>query len=666
MTDSENKERSYSIPGLQWIFMAVAVTMAAAIVRFYDLTLRPLHHDEGVNGFFLTNLFRDGVYKYDPANYHGPTLYYISLAFAKVFGLTTIGVRTSVAVFGVLTVILVLSLRRYLGNIGSLAAATFIALSPGMTFISRYFIHEIFFVFCSLGVVVAVVLYFDNQKAGLGSVLWMTLLLFVCFLPSALDLVNAIGIESQILNWSLIALAFIVESVLIGLVIKMLLDWQQGRPIYLILASACVALLFATKETAFITLGTMGIACACVAIWKKITGEGRLDKFRTSLLLLINVVGAIGLLYVVFYVLGGMDWLDQNFLGDARIEDKASAYLIITMAVVGLAAWLIYMVTSLDSKTDIEPAIDGIYEPRVSFDLGTGIDRTLLITAVAFTFIYLIVIFFSSYFTYSEGVQKAIEAYTIWTKTGTKDHTQNGMFAYVKWGLKIESPLFIISSIGAMIAMLKARHTFAMFTSLWAWGLFAAYTIIPYKTPWLALSFLLPMTLTSGYALNEFLTSRRILVKVAGFAVSVIAVVLMAYQSYQINFVRYDDEDMVYIYAHSKRGMLDLVNKMEYYAARSKGTDTTIEIVSPDYWPLTWYFNDYKHANFQGRLIDANTAEMIVAKKDEQDVDIVRRYSAHYRLVGVYPLRPGVDLTLLVRKDLAGPETEDIYKISEH
>ena len=89
-----------------------------------------MHHDEGVNGHFLTILFREGVYKYDPANYHGPDLYYLSLAFSKVFGLNTWSVRSSVAIFGVLTVVLAFFLHRYIGKIGSLAAALLLAEKP--------------------------------------------------------------------------------------------------------------------------------------------------------------------------------------------------------------------------------------------------------------------------------------------------------------------------------------------------------------------------------------------------------------------------------------------------------------------------------------------------------------------------------------------------------
>ena len=156
-----------------WLLNSAAITAVAAFLRFYWLDLKPFHHDEGVNGFFLTTLFRSGTYHYDPANYHGPTLYYIALAFAKVFGLETIPVRSSVAIFGVLTVVLTLFLKRYLGKIGTLSAALFLALSPGMVYISRYFIHEMFFVFCSLAFVVAIVYFIDKRKAGPFAAVWM-------------------------------------------------------------------------------------------------------------------------------------------------------------------------------------------------------------------------------------------------------------------------------------------------------------------------------------------------------------------------------------------------------------------------------------------------------------------------------------------------------------
>lgn len=573
-----------------WLAACGLITAAAAFLRFYDLALKPFHHDEGVNGYFLTNLFRDGLYKYDPANYHGPTLYYISLAFAKVFGLNTVSVRASVAIFGVLTVVLIFFLRPYIGKIGSLFAALCVALSPGMVFISRYFIHEIFFVFLGLAMVLSVLLFMDRDRAGKFAAVWMALLLLVCFLPSAFGLPVLMNITDP--NGLLAARAgfFLIEAVLVFFVMRMLLAWDNGRPIYLLLASASLSLMFATKETAFITLGTMLIACLCVWIWRSIR------KPKTS---------------------------DKDAISESRIM------------------WQQF---------------------RSAF--GSGNAAMILAAAAAITFIYVGVLFFSSFFTYSDGIGKAFEAYTFWTKTGSKDHTQSGYLAYLKWGMSMESPIFILSAIGTIIAIAKARHRFAMFAGLWAFGLFAAYSIIPYKTPWLALSFLLPMCIAAGYAINELAVSRNASLRPIAVLLAAVSAVMLGYQSYDLNFVNYDNNDRPYVYAHTSRQFISMMDRIEYYANKSgKGTKTEIAIVSPDYWPMVWYVKDYPAAIFHGRMAEPGNADMIVAKKGEQDGEAISKFSSNYRLDGVYALRPGVDLMLFVRRDLADPDAKELYRI---
>ena len=665
-SDEEPLGSAMSTADRLWYACAALVTMIAAFLRFFRLDLKPLHHDEGVNGFFLTNLVRDGVYRYDPANYHGPTLYYIALPFVKLFGLKTIPIRASVAIFGVLTVMLVFFLKRYIGKAGSIVAALFLALSPGMVYISRYFIHEIFFVFLSLAIVVAVLLFIEKRKAGYFAIGWLGLLLLVCFLPSALNLAAFLGGENVWALWAFRLAFFVIESVMVYFIVRMILAWNEGRPIYLILASASAALLFATKETAFITLGTMMIACLSVWMWR---GMATGDAFQRRKWPIIGGVHLLGILAAIFYrneLIDGAKWVYDNFLGEGKVPEPFVFYAIVVLALAAIFAWAVFLYYFRQPQESTLAETTDLTWSNFAGGVGSGTDRILLFAAVATAFIYLTVLFFSSFFTYAEGMSKAFEAYTIWTKTGSKDHTQNGRLAYIKWGLKVETPLLVVSSLGALVALLKARHRFAIFTAFWAFGMFAAYTLIPYKTPWLALSFYLPMCIIGGYGINELVTTKKPLLRIAGILLAIIAAVLLAYQTYDLNFVRYDDKEMGYVYAHSKRPMLDLVAKIEYYAEKSeKGKDATIEIVSPDYWPMTWYLNEYGHANFHGQLVDANTSEMIVAKKKDQDAAVIQKYSAHYKFVGVWALRPGVDLVLLVRKDLADKDAQELYKILE-
>lgn len=587
ITDTDRPDRF-------WIVGCVSITVVAVFLRFYDLTLKPFHHDEGVNGFFLTSLFREGIYKYDPANYHGPTLYYISLSFAKAFGLETFSVRASVAVFGVLIVVMAFFLRRYIARVGSLFAGLFLAISPGMVYISRYFIHEIFFVFVGFAIVLSLIYFIERRKAGVFAIATTVLLLFICFLPSTLNLANYLASTNTTTLWAYRAGFFLVEIVLIVVVLRMLLAWNDGRPIYFLLASALASLLFATKETAFITLGTMIIAVACVWIWRRIYRAKAADATE--------------------------DAIDDTHLGWRNFRSA----------------------------------------------LGGGTDLLLILVAAAVVFVYLGVLFFSSFFTYPEGVRAAFEAYAIWTKTGSKDHTQNGFWAYVKWGFESEAPLFVLSAVGTLIAFLKARHRFAMFASLWAFGLLLAYSIIPYKTPWLAISFVLPMCIVAGYAINELIVSKNSSLRTLAVLLALGATAILSYQTYDTNFVRPDDEDMTYVYAHTTREFLNLMAEVKHYAEVSgKGTEAKIDIVSPDYWPMVWYLKDYKQALFHAHIVPAENSEMIIAKKNEQDAEVIRLYSAKYAYVGTFALRSGVDLVLLVRKDLAGDAGQELYKLNK-
>ncbi|MGI9036899.1 MAG: glycosyltransferase family 39 protein [Pyrinomonadaceae bacterium] len=577
---------------LKWLAACFIITAVAVVLRFWDLTLKPLHHDEGVNGYFLRTLYLDGVYHYDPSNYHGPTLYYIALAFTKIFGLETFAIRASVGVFGVLIVVLTFFLRKYIGTIGSLFAALLLALSPGMVFISRYFIHEIFFVFCSFAIVLSVLFFIEGRGAGIFASAWMTLLLMICFLPPALNLASAFGGDSASVVWVARVGFFAVEAVLVFLVMRLLLGWNEGRPIYLLLASAAAALFFATKETAFVTVGTLLAACVSVWLWRKI---------------------------------------QSGIFGESGETRRETA--------------------ELNWKT---------FRQR----LGDGRDLIILVAAVAVIFAYVFCLFFSSFFTYPEGVGKAFEAYSFWTKTGKAEHTQNGYEAYFKWLLKIESPILFLSAVGTLIALFKSKNRLAMFAGFWAFGLFAAYTIIPYKTPWLMLSFILPMCLIAGYGVNELFISKDMALKISSIVLAIFAVGILGYQSYDLNFVRYDDDTMPYVYAHTQRGFLNLIKQINYYADKSgKGKDVTVEVVSPDYWSMPWYTKDFPHVNYSGQIVPVTTAEMIVAKKGEQDAQILSEYAAHYKYVGTYPLRPGVELYLLARRDLADKDAKEIYQI---
>src|SRR5215510_51142 len=142
----------------------ILAVIVAVWLRFDQIGLKPFHHDEGVMSHFLLNLANSGEYRYNPENYHGPTLYYFALVALRIFGDNDFALRFTPALFGVLTVLMVWLLREHLGPVGTPVAAFLMALSPGLVYLSRDFIHEMSFGCFSLGVVVGAWRYAESKN----------------------------------------------------------------------------------------------------------------------------------------------------------------------------------------------------------------------------------------------------------------------------------------------------------------------------------------------------------------------------------------------------------------------------------------------------------------------------------------------------------------------
>ncbi|MFV0388512.1 MAG: flippase activity-associated protein Agl23 [Pyrinomonadaceae bacterium] len=650
-----------------WLICSGLITLVAFLLRFIALDLRPFHHDEGVNGFFMKRLFKEGVYQYDPANYHGPDLYYFALAVSNVFGLNSWSVRATVAIFGVLTVVLVFYLRRYIGTYGSLFAAFLLAISPGMVFISRYFIHEMLFVFFSLAFVVALLLFIEKKEAGLAALGWMTLIIEVSLLPSILALAQRLAISNPTLRYAFYAILVFAVTTFSVFIIVLLKSWNNGRPIYFLLASASLALLFATKETAFITIGTMGIALVCVIIWRKIWHSKFYVKNPASANLIFFGGGAFAILVLgaIFYyrVYSFYTWVRFEYLSPTALDYGNVSYIFLLFAFGCTLAWIYYFIKNYRNSEWVDES-DGFLEPTFSaFRNAFGKHPILLVSIAFLVFAYLGVLFFSSFFTYKAGIGGAFEAYAVWTKTGSKDHTQNGLLGFVKWMTKIELPIVLLAALGSLVALLRGRDRFALFSALWAFGLFLAYTIIPYKTPWLALSFLLPMCIIAGYGIECFVRERSWISEIIISALVALSVFVLSFQTYDLNFIRYDSDRMPYVYAHTERGFLQLIDQINNYSRSTKLNELIgISVVSPDYWSMPWYTRDYAKVYYSGELDPAANTELIIASRAQRE-DAIKTYGSNYRYVGSYPLRPGITLDLLVRKDVAQYQTKPLSDI---
>ncbi|MGH9568693.1 MAG: flippase activity-associated protein Agl23, partial [Candidatus Angelobacter sp.] len=264
-------------------------------------------------------------------------------------------------------------------------------------------------------------------------------------------------------------------------------------------------------------------------------------------------------------------------------------------------------------------------------------------------FVVIWVLFYSSFFTnFPQGVYDSVRTYTFWLKTSGNANVYSWT-KYLEWLGKSEMAALVLGTLGSMIALVRARNRFAVFTAFWSWGILAAYSLLPYKTPWLALNIVLPIGIMGGYAIGqnyEHWTARlKALVVLSG------AFVFSCYQAVNLSFFRYDDDTEPYSYAHSKRDLLNLVNEINAIAAGNPaGKDIGISVMSPEHWPLPWYLRDYTHAGYWGKVVQ--TTEPIVIAHENQIAEVQRVLGDKYREYSIHELRPGNRLVLYLRKDL--------------
>lgn len=289
---------------------------------------------------------------------------------------------------------------------------------------------------------------------------------------------------------------------------------------------------------------------------------------------------------------------------------------------------------------------------------GGPLSLAILSIAALSLFLTIDILFYSSFFTNSpKGLYDALKTFDFWTKTGTRVHLYP-WWTYFAWMLIEESPAMLLGSAGVVLAIWRGSNRFAVFTALWALGTFAAYSLIPYKTPWLTLNFLVPLTIMGGYAFEEIY--KQVCARKQPLVALVIAVVVLgisSYQSLKLNFVHYDDDRYVYVYMHTRRDIFPMLAEIDRIAKRAgTGGQTVITVTSPEYWPLPWYLRHYSFVRYGKAHV---SDDPIIIGSANQQLLLLTSLGSRYEQIrsglnpaGTYTLRPGVELVLFVRRDL--------------
>lgn len=518
---------------LVFSIVLLMVIVGALAFRLPKLADRSMHADEAVQAARFRDLWQDGTYRYDPNEFHGPTLTYATLAAPWIKGPRKSFAETNEAtyrivpvVFGTGLVLLLWLLSDGLGRAATVCVGVLTAISPTMVFFSRYYIHETLFVFFTLAAI----------AAG-----WR----YAC---------------SQRLVWCLIA-------------------------------GGCLGLMQATKETSVIAFFSMGV----------------------------------GIL---------LTWLS------------------------------LWALRSRKHKADL------MCEPEPRGPGSTLVRHLALGSAVA---VLVAVILLSSFFTNLRGPLDGVLTYLPWLGRagGASPHIHPfhyylHILAYWQIGEgPVWSEAFVLAlAVFGLVAAFLPRETgllrganaaFVRWVGFYTIVLTAAYTCIPYKTPWCLLGFLHGMILLAGVGAVAMIRAVPTLpAKTWATIILLAGAVYLGWQSYNTSFVYHEDPRNPYVYAHTLPDVQRLADDIEQWAEASPdGQDVLIKVIWHDgyYWPLPWYLRQHERVGYRSQLPEDPTAPIVVSSS-ELDEALTEHLDDTHLMTGFYGVRPNVLAQTWVRMDI--------------
>ena len=555
--------------------LILAATIAALALRLPRLQQRPMHGDEAVHAIKFGDLLKEGVYTYNPDEYHGPTLNYLTLIPArlasamKLTEVTEFTLRIVPVFCGVLLVLLILLAGDGLGWGAAVYAAVLTAISPAMVFYSRYYIQEMLLVCFTFGAIVFGYRYIRSKK----------------------------------ITWAL-------------------------------LTGMSLGLMHATKETCIIAFGSMFLALLLMLLmWRrKPRDEGRGKR-------------------------------------DASIVNRLSSIHLIA----GLAAGAIVSALFYSSfLTNPRGILDSVRTYTTYFDRAGN--NTLHIHP---WYYYLKMLIYSRY---GDGPRWTEALIVLLAVVGfIAAMTRKGLsFANVH-PARLPMCLARLNTSPSSTGGIHLLRFIGFYTLI----LTAAYSIIPYKTPWCMLGFLHGMILLAG-------VGAVVLVKLMPNVLPRLIILLLLFegsvhltwQSYLSNYEFYADSRNPYVYAHPTNEVFTITEKIEEYASvHEDGYDIPVDVICPegDYWPLPWYLRSFKKIRWSNEVDnDTASAPLVIASPDVEAALTNKLYSLtppQERQMYLYLfdrpyyvwLRPQVKLLGFVRKDLwerrhQGPDPEELIR----
>lgn len=208
--------------------------------------------------------------------------------------------------------------------------------------------------------------------------------------------------------------------------------------------------------------------------------------------------------------------------------------------------------------------------------------------------------------------------------------------------------LVALACIGLILTLRRRDASPYRWLAYYGIAIVSIYSLIPYKTPWLALNLWLPLAIFAARTVESLWcwTARhmglRLTVPVFG-ALAVLAGVLIGHDTRQRVFLKPADETNPYAYAHTSEDILGIAPEITDLARQRGITHPRIAVIASDPWPLPWYLRDFDQVGFWQPGQRVGDADFFVTSTEagDQYAEQLRNFRPEF-----FGIRPGVLILL--------------------
>jgi uncharacterized protein (TIGR03663 family) len=280
-----------------------------------------------------------------------------------------------------------------------------------------------------------------------------------------------------------------------------------------------------------------------------------------------------------------------------------------------------------------------------------GLWRTKSVLTAAAAFLLLSVILFTWFGSNWKALSELFHAVPNFLARAGGDAHRESFWYYAKlltggWSGGL---IFAAACVGLFLTVRKRSSSPYGFLAFYAVLIALVYSLIPYKTPWLALNFWLPIAPFAGLAFEslwrmpaKYPTFRKA-IRAVCILVGALAAALIAHDTQQRVFLHPADEANPYAYAHTSEDLLGLPAEIDRLARQDAIAAPSIAVVASDPWPLPWYLRHVVEVGFWQSGQQPGKADFYITSTEAADqyTDLLKDFRPQF-----FGVRPGVLVVL--------------------